>query len=307
MKKNAGEITTLFLNKLWLRFMERVPYAKAYSDLAKSFGAQPMIDHIAFRTLNTHTGEQPEGIRAIKHILNYLDFKVADHYQFSKKNLKAVHFENPDPSFPKIFVSQLQVENLPAWAQELIHITVKDSKYLLSDKSIEILNQLRGNGNVPLEAAEYLTDDLVQYFRRPWNLPEKSDLLKLNDVSQYGAWVLLFGNAVNHFSVSVNYQGISQLPDIESTCKALAGFGIPMLDCIEGEKNGLLRQSATKAVKEEIRIKGASGYEKMDWPYGYLEFTQRGHTDKNGLGSLYSGFLSDQTSHLFEMTLTREN
>lgn len=307
MKKTANEITRELFNRLWLQYIDRVPYAKMYSDMVTQKGGKVINDHIAFRTFNTHTGEQPEGIRAIKHILNFLEYKQVSKYKFLKNNLSAAHFEHPDETLPKIFVSQLEVDQLPEWAQLLIHGTVKDTRYLLSDKSIEMLNILKDNGNLPLEAADFIVDDLAQYFRRPWNIPGKADLLKLNDISQYGAWVLLHGNAVNHFAALINDQDVAEWPDLETTCKALEAAGIPMKENIEGEKGSILQQSSTLAVKEGVKVKGENGFEKIVWTYAYYELAQRGFIDVDGDQKLFNGFLADQASHLFNMTKTRDN
>lgn len=307
MKKTAKEITQELFNRLWVQYIDRVPYAKMYSDLVTQKGGNVVNDHIAFRTFNTHTGEQPEGIRAIKHILNFLEYKPVTKYKFTKMNLTATHFEHPDEKFPKIFVSQLEVDQLPDWAQLLIHETVKDTRYLLSDKSIGMLNLLKENGNLPVEAADFILDDLVQYFRRPWNIPEKSDVLKLNDISQYGAWVLLHGNAVNHFTAFINEQNVADWPDLETTCKALLQAGIPMKEDIEGEKGSKLRQSSTLAIKEGVKVKGENGIEKIIWTYAYYELAQRGIIEQNGEQKLFNGFLGEQATHLFDMTRTRDN
>ncbi|HYQ57536.1 MAG TPA: DUF1338 family protein, partial [Draconibacterium sp.] len=236
-----------------------------------------------------------------------LEYTPVEHYDFKKKKLKAVHFEHPDPLFPKIFVSQLEVAQLPEWAQELIHSTVKDTLYLLSDQSIELLATLKEKGELPRLAGEALVQDLVQYFRRPWRIPRKEDVLKLNDISQYAAWVLLHGNAVNHFTAYINFQDVREWPDLETTCKALADAGVPMKDTLEGEKGSKLRQSATLAVKEAVEVKGDDGVEKMTWTYAYYELAERGIVIENGKEKLFSGFLGEQAQHLFDMTRTREN
>ncbi len=212
-----------------------------------------------------------------------------------------------DELFPKIFVSQLEVEQLPEWAQELIHKTVKDAHYLLTDRSIEFLNILKKKEILPLEAAEFLVNDLVHYFRRPWDIPDKDDVLKLNDVSQYGAWVLLHGNSVNHFTAYINHQNVKEWPDLEITCKALTEAGVPMKDAIEGEKGSKLQQSSTQAVKESVKVRSEKGIEQMMWTYAYYELAERGFIEENGQKKLFSGFLGEQATHLFDMTQTRDN
>ncbi len=307
MKRTAKEISKDLFENLWQQYQGRVSYANKYATMVSQRGGRLVFDHIAFRTFNTHTGEQPEGIRALRHILISLGYKIAGKYKFQKKKLNAVHFEHPDKTLPKIFVSQLEVEKLPGWAQELIHKTVKDTRYLLSDHSIELLNILKEKEILPLEAADFLVKDLVNYFRRPWEIPVKEDVLKLNDVSQYCAWVLLHGNSVNHFAAFINHQNIKEWPDLVSTCKALANAGIPMKEGIEGKPGSKLQQSSTLAEKEEVVVKGENGIERLMWTYAYLELTERGFVEENGESKLYNAFLGDQAAHLFDMTKTRDN
>lgn len=307
MKLTVSEITRELLERLWKLYIDRVEYAKRYVELVTEKGGRVVNDHIAFRTFNTHTGEQPEGIRAIRHIVKLLGYEPVQKYNFPKKLLNAVHFEHPDEMYPKIFVSQLEVQLLPAWAQEIINKTVKDARYLLSDKSIELLQLLTKSGVLPLEAADFLISDLVQYFRRPWGIPYKEDVLKLNDVSQYAAWVLLHGNAINHFTASINFQDVKEWPDLETTCKALKEAGIPMKENIEGKKGSKLQQSATQAVKEEVKVRGEDGIEKIVWTYAYYELAQRDFVEENGQVKFFNGFLGEQASHLFDMTKTRDN
>lgn len=307
MKITAKEITKKLFDSLWEQYIQRVSYARNYSDLVHEMGGKVVNDHIAIRTFNTHTGEQPEGIRAIKHILNCLEYTPVSKYEFTKKKLKAVHFEHPDPMFPKIFVSQLEVDLLPDWAQNAIKETVQDTPYILTDRSIELLGLLKNEGELPRVAGEALVADLAQYFRRPWKAPFKDNVLKINDVSQYAAWVLLHGNSINHFTAYINYQEVSDWPDLASTCAGLVNVGIPMKESVEGEKGSKLQQTATHAVKEEVEVKGDDGLEKISWTYAYYELAERGYIEENGKKKLFSGFLGEQAAHLFDMTKTREN
>ncbi len=307
MKRNAAEIAQNLVHKLWEPYLKRVNYAHKYHEMLEKKGGNLVFDHLAFRTLNTHTGEQPEGIQAIGHIIRSLGYLKAGDYQFVKKKLKAAYFEHTEQALPKIFVSQLEIEELPEWAQKKVKETVKETPYLLSDVGIELLNRLKSERELTAEAAEVLENELVYYFRRPWRPPFKETVLSLNDVSQYGAWVLLHGNSVNHFAVDINAQQVKSWPDLETTCEAVKRAGIPMKPEIEGAKGSKLQQSATLAVKEGVEVRGDDGPEKITWTYGYFEFTQRGFTKENGKKKLFSGFLGEQARHLFNMTQTRDN
>lgn len=307
MKISRKEIALQLFSTLWEQYAKRVSYARTYVDLVNKKGGKVVTDHIAFRTFNTHTGEQPEGIMGIKYILNCLDYTPVTKYEFVKKKIKAVHFEHPDKMFPKVFVSQLEVEQLPEWSQQIIKNAVKDTPYILSDSSIELLSILQIEGELPRSAGESLLNDLVQYFRRPWEIPLKNDVLKLNDISHYAAWVLLHGNSVNHFTASINYQEVPEWPDLETTCQALKDAGVPMKEVLEGKKGSKLQQSATLAVKEEVEVKDDDGIEKITWPYAYYELAQRGYVNENGEEKLFSGFIGEQAAHFFDMTKTLDN
>ena len=305
MKISTSEIITKLLDALWSQYIRRVSYAKTYADLVLMKGGQVMNDHIAFRTLNTHTGNQPKGIGGIWHILDALDFKPSGNYNFKIKKLHAIHFEHPNPQFPKIFVSQLEVSQLPEWAQDLINEQVADTPYLLSDFAVDQLLQLNKDGHLPEEDAELLIIELAGYFRRPWDIPKKETILKINDISQYAAWTLLHGNSVNHFTAFINFQNVNEWPSLEVTCHALAKAGVPMKESIEGTKGSILQQSSTQAVQEMVEVLNTDGeIEKIPWTYAYYELAERGYVEENGEQKLFSGFLGEQATHLFDMTKT---
>ena len=289
-------------------YLRRVPYAQRYVDLVTGMGGTFVPDHLAFRTLNTTTGEQPAGTRAIGHLFKTLNYRKMGGYRFKKQKLNAVYYEHKEGLFPKIFVSQLEVEELPEWAGHLIHEVVDDTQYLMSDMAIELMNCLESDGSLNEEAAEILLIELTGYFRRPWKMPSWESMLKLNDISQYAAWVLLHGNSVNHFAALVNQQQVAAWPEIEATCMGMAEEGIPMKRKIEGEKGSLLRQSATMPVMERYLFPGKEGEEKeMEWTYAYFELTERGWLHEGETPTLFPGFIPEQAGHLFQMTRTRVN
>jgi hypothetical protein len=307
MKRNNVEVAASLCQKLWNVFTKRVSYAKLYSEMVNRKGGQIVIDHIGFRTFFTHTGEQPEGIMAIRHILECLGYRPAGKYVLPKKNLKAIHFEHKNGGLPKFYISQLDVSRLPGWAQNLLPEVLADTHYLLPDTGIELLNRLNADSLLTSEGAEVLENELVNYFRRPWKHPPKETVLKLNDVSHYAAWTLLHGNSPSHFAVLVNNQNVADWPDLETTCNALKNAGIPMKDKIEGDLGSVLRQSATLAVKESVNVRGEYGLDELTWTYAYLELIQRGFLEEDGGRNLFQGFIESQERHLYNLTRTLEN
>ncbi len=307
MKRNATEIARNVIQKVWEKYVARVPYVREYARLISGEEGRLVLDHLAFRTFNTHTGEQPEGITAIGHILRALGYRRAANYVFKKKRLSAVHFEPTENHLPKIFVSQLEVGDLPLWAQILIKETVKETPYLLSDAGIEILGYLMQDGIITSESADILEDEMVAYFVRPWGIPLKESVLKLNDISQYAAWVLLHGNSVSHFAVSLNGPQDKNAPDIETAAMVLRQNGIPMKEAVEGTPGSPLQQTATLAVKEKMEVRTNEGPEEMVWTYAYFELLKRGFTGTETPPDLFQGFITGQERHFFNMTQTRDN
>ena len=307
MKRNVSEISANLISKLWDAYLRRVPFARFYVDLVNRRGGRIIHDHLGFRTFYTHTGEQPEGIPAISHIFNFLEYKPAQKYSFPKKHLKAVCFEPENAGLPKIFISQLDVQELPLWGRYKLTDILKDTPYLISVTGIELLGKLKADGNLTTEAADILEDELVKYFRRPWKPPLKDTVIQLNDVSHYAAWVLLHGNRPSHFAVLINRQNVSSWPDLETTCDALKKFGLPMKDKIEGERGSRLQQSATFAIKEDVVVRGIEGLEKITWTYAYLELIRRGNIQENDQTVFSPGFIEDQECQMYDMTVTLDN
>lgn len=306
MRRTGKEIAGNLINKMWEVFAKRVSYAQVYEKAVSRRSGMVVFDHIGFRTLNAHTGEQPGGIWAIRHIFESLGYTPAGEYSFPKKQLKAMHLEFPEPGLPMIFISQLEVSHLPEWARHEIAEVVGSSSYLITDAGIELLNKLKTDGELTAEAADELEKELLDYFRRPWNPPYRETVLKLNELTHYGAWVLLHGNAPSHFACLVNKQNVAGWIDLATTCKALQNDGIPMKKQIEGENSSFLQQSATMAVKEDVTVREDGRYEDIPWTYGYLELVQRAEDGENGMNK-HPRFIESQERHLYQMTITLEN
>jgi hypothetical protein len=138
----------------------------------------------------------------------------------------------------------------------------------------------------------------------PWDVPEKDDVAVLNAESQFGAWVLVHGYNVNHYTALINSQGTKDLSDIERTIAALTKTGVPMKSEIEGARGTKLRQTATEAVKIDVAVRDHGKLAAMPWTYAYFELAERGQiTDsETGRTGRFEGFLGPQATNLFEMT-----
>jgi hypothetical protein len=133
------------------------------------------------------------------------------------------------------------------------------------------------------ESSETIITQLKAVFSRPWQPPKRSLVEAVNAISQYGAWVLLHGYAVNHFTGYINHHHASIYSDIEKTAQALVDRGIPMKNEIEGSLNTGLRQTATVAVTEMVEVWDDTnqGLNRIPWTYAYYELAERNLIEGN--------------------------
>jgi hypothetical protein len=298
------EITQQLLTKMWEAYCKRVTYAQAYVDLVQAKGGQAINDHCAFRTFNTHVGKQKAGIEAISEVLEALGYQKISPYAFTSKHLNSFHYQHPSEiTFPKFFVTQLEVKNLSEESQALINEALANTPDVLEGKPRELLAQVKAGNSLTQAEGELLVEALFRFFQRPWNPVKKSTVLALNPVSQFAAWTLLHGNSVNHFTAYINHQNVAEWPDIETTIAGLASAGVPMKPEIEGLAGSKLRQSSTQAIDEECPVLAEDGsMTTLKWSYAYYELAERNYIDQDGEKVWFDGFLGEQATNLFEMT-----
>jgi len=285
---------------LWLRYRRRVSFVQTYEQVVQQASASFVNDHIAFRAFAC---QQPSaGIHSIARIFQALGYVPAACYSFPDKLLFSTHFQHPNPRFPKIFISELKIWELPAEARTIVLRSLKGHRKPLEDG---LLAELSGVGNAPKTRRSALLKTLLRFFAElPWERPSKADVLRLDKFSQFGAWVLVHGYDVNHFTASVNSHGAFALDDIDKTVQALRRAGVPMKTEVEGEPGSKLRQSATEAVVIPVQVREKGKKITMPWTYAYFEIAERGEISdpETGRKGRFEGFLGGQATHLFEMT-----
>ncbi|RCJ28474.1 DUF1338 domain-containing protein [Nostoc minutum NIES-26] len=285
-----------FWELLWQQYSARVNYARTYQQMITAAAGTVANDHIAFRSLRI-TADSPQaevnlGIGYLERVAKFFGYEAAGEYTFPQTHLYARHYRHPQQEefdLPKLFISELLVHELPADIVEVIYQTVTSAD-LLSFKTP--LFQLGIN-------------DIQKIFTRPWQPPLRSVVEQVNQVTQYGAWVLLHGYAVNHFTGYVNRQNTPQYPDIDTTARGLANLGVPMKAEIEGNVACGLRQTATQAVKEMVTVLDdvSKAEIQIPWTYAYYEIAQRYMVEvEPGKQKLFDAFLGNNAQQLFEMT-----
>lgn len=292
MDARASFLESLF-GRLWRDYRERVPYARAYEELVTGRGGRFRNDHVAFRAL---AAQSPwSGIAAISRPFEALGYRAAGTYLFPDKKLSSLHLEPPVPGLPKVFVSELRTWELPPRARRIVLRAAARAKAGLSDADLADLASVSGLGERGRRA---LLRRWLATFARPWPAPSKADALALERESQFGAWVLLHGHAVNHFTAAVHEQGVKSLEGIERTVAALKAAGVPMKAEIEGEPGSRLRQSSTRAVVAPVAARVGKRLARAPWTYAYFELAERPLI----AGRRFEGFLGGQAANLFEMT-----
>ena len=293
--------------RLWEDYSHRVEYAQIYQQMIQEAGGSIANDHIAFRSLGL-TVDGPDGkinlgIPYIADIVEALGYEAAGEYEFPDQHLYACHYRHREQDrfdLPKLFISELVVEALPTAIVQLIEQTVSSGRFF----NLQTLKSEMEAASTEAEV-EQVVAQLQGAFARPWEPPKRSAVEAVNGVSQYGAWVLLHGYGVNHFTGYVNRQNTPRYPDIESTARGLAERGIPMKAEIEGSWGSGLRQTATKAVTEIVTVRDDSSGEliRIPWTYAYYEIAERNWVEvAPGRKALFEGFLGPQARNLFEMT-----
>jgi Domain of unknown function (DUF1338) len=299
-----AEIAQQLWNLLWQDYRDRVTYARIYQQMIEEAGGSIANDHIAFRTLRLTIDQNGHsiqlGIPYLATIVEALGYQQAGEYHFPEQFLYAHHYIHPEQDnydLPKLFISELIVDDLPENVATLIKQAVQSAEFpqypdLLSLESIDTLDR------------QTLLTQLAHLFKRPWQPPKKSEVEQINTVSQYGAWVMIYGYSVNHFTGYVNRHQTAKYQTIEQTIAGLTNLGVPMKSSIEGSMESGLCQTATQAAIEQVWVQNDTGtLIQIPWPYAYYEIAER-HQIKNSVGNsvLFRGFLSAQAKQLFEMT-----
>jgi len=262
------ENATQLFNKLWQNYLEVTPSAdKIHSILGQANGKDVINDHIALRTFNL----DKINIEKLGAHFEAVGYKVAGDYVFEAKKLVAKHFEHENPELPKVFISELLVEEFSEQAQAII----KDMVAQIDETAI--------------------TKDSILYSGTHWQVSH-ADYQMLLKESEYAAWVAAWGFRANHFTVNVNQ--LQQFDSVEDVNQKLKDSGFELNASggeIKGSPEVLLEQSSTMADKATVKFSDG----EYQIPSCFYEFAKR-YQDKKG--QLYSGFVAASADKIFEST-----
>lgn len=264
--KNNLQLQQL-LDRMWMDYTTLNPTAKAIHDLFVSEGETVLNDHVAYRTFN----HSRLGIRSLAQHIERYGYKAKGEYFFKEKKLYAKHFEHEDLKVPKIFISELEMEKMDAFAVEQINQMVQ-----------QVPDSL-------IQSEEILTCG------RPWKMSFET-YNKLAQGSEYASWVAAFGFRPNHFTVNVN--ALKKFKDLQAINQFVKSKGY-ILNTSGGEIKGtpqeLLEQSSTMA--KDVEVSFLDGRHKV--PACYYEFARRYPLPD---GKFYQGFIAKSADKIFEST-----
>ncbi|CAN5558320.1 DUF1338 domain-containing protein [soil metagenome] len=211
-------------------------------------------DHIAFRTM----GVPHLGIKSLEKLFLHYGYARRDHYFFPAKKLNAYWYAPPCAGYPRIFISELIVEQLSSETQKIIR---------------SYTNEVTAD---PVDSIDLDDATAVGSFLHSglWRLPTLEDFLTLSQESEYAAWVIYNRYYLNHFTVSVHNlkQGYNTVADFNTF---LERNNFKLNDSggkIKTSPDGNLLQSST--VAEMINATFVNGVQHTI-SGSYVEFAER--------------------------------
>ena len=259
MMENKTTRVHEMLDGLMKRYMARVPDVSGIINAMIQEGiirnaSEIENDHIAFRSL----GVPYLGVGSLEKIFLYYGYAKRDYYYFKEKKLNAWWYSPPVAGLPRIFISELRVDDLSSVSQAIIH-SYTDS--VLAD---------------PVDSLDMSDPKAVDFYLHSssWTVPSLDDYDSLADESEYAAWAIYNRYYLNHFTMSVHNlkKGFNTLASFN---EFLERNGFRLNDSggkIKKSPDGLLLQSST--IAEMVLAEFANGETKMI-PGSYVEFAER--------------------------------
>jgi hypothetical protein len=237
------------------------------------------------------------GIASFEKIFLKHGYQKKEFYSFEAKKLNAYWYAPPKENLPRIFISELRVNDLSAGAQKIIQ---KYTEPIISDPvdSLDLNN----------------ASEVIDFFEKPlWKLPTLKDFNALLEESEYAAWVIYNRYYLNHYTISVH-----ELPNgfdrLEQFNEFLVEIGIRLNDAggvIKKSKDGLLLQSSSVA---EMITATFADHQTKSIASSYVEFAERRvlpefqNLDPNLIEAKHrrDGFETANADKIFESTFIKQ-
>ncbi len=249
----------LILESLFETYSNRVPDVKKITNALvknKIIRNQNDIinDHVAFRTM----GVKNLGINSLEKIFLNHGYVKRDNYSFKLKKLNAYWYSHEEKNMPRIFISELKVDELSEESKKIINkYTNQVTKDPVDELDLDNVKEIIGFLSKPL-----------------WSLPSLVDFNNLINESEYASWVIYNRYYLNHYTISVHELN-TNYNTLKKFNKFLDKLNIKLNDSggiIKKSKDGLLLQSSTIANKVEATF---LNNETSLISGSYVEFAER--------------------------------
>jgi hypothetical protein len=295
MRFKEKKTINIILESLFDTYSNRVPDVKKITSALIesniiSNQSEIVNDHIAFRTM----GVEFLGIQSLEKIFLHHGYVKKDFYSFKTKKLNAFWYSHSDENMPRIFISELKVNDLSENSRRII------SKYTdqVTEDPVDKLDLSNAN-----EVINFLSNPL-------WSLPSLNDFNDLLKETEYGSWVIYNRYYLNHYTISV-HELIDQYNTLEKFNAFVTKIGIKLNDSggvIKESKDGLLLQSSSVANKVKASFTEGSSLISGS----YVEFAERRILPKYSNVSKIKpihrrdGFETSNADKIFESTYIKQ-
>jgi len=242
------------LDVLWRDYVAATPQAERIRQLLTQRGEILANDHVALRTY----GAPGIGLDALARPFEALGWCPRDRYRY--EHLRARYWQHDDAALPKLFISELVVDELAPCAQAVIARLVAQLPAGFGER-----------GDLP-------------WAGRPWQITH-AEYAALAAESEYAGWVAAFGFRVNHFTVDIG--SLSTFPDLEALAAFVIEHGFTLDDeggTIKGSRAEWFERSSTRPDPVAVRFADATAR----IPSGHYEFARRYRLPS---GELFHGFI----------------
>lgn len=261
-----------FFARLWDTYTQVTPQAQRIQALFASKGETVINDHVAFRTF----AQSPIALDQLEPQLLALGYHAYGAFRFESKHLRARCYKHEqDADAPKIFLSELLIDELPDSCQAILR---------------RIIDQI---------PADAVRGPEVFWQLRSWDAPTEADYLTLVEHSEYAAWLSTMGMQANHFTVSINH--LQHFTTIDEVNEMLLDEGYRLNDVgglVKGSPALYLEQSSTMADKIEFTFSDGA---TRTIPSCFYEFARR-HVQPDG--TLFDSFIEGNADKIFDSTNT---
>ena len=295
MRFKEKKTINIILESLFDTYSNRVPDVKKITSALIesniiSNQSEIVNDHIAFRTM----GVEFLGIQSLEKIFLHHGYIKKDFYSFKTKKLNAFWYSHSDENMPRIFISELKVNDLSENSRKII------SKYTdqVTEDPVDKLDLSNAN-------------DVISFLSNPlWSLPSLNDFNDLLKETEYGSWVIYNRYYLNHYTISV-HELINQYNTLEKFNAFVTKIGIKLNDSggvIKESKDGLLLQSSSVANKVKANFTQGSSLISGS----YVEFAERRilpkYSNVSEIKSIHrrDGFEASNADKIFESTYTKQ-